>query len=69
MDGEKNELIGKWGGEDQEVQEKWCEESLKKGHGEVGNYGKPNVVRVQSQGKSPPWCQEVKKTEKLFVPF
>lgn len=69
VDGEKNVLIGKCGGGDQAVQEKWCEESLKKGHGEAGNYEKPDVVRVQSQRKSPPWCQEVKKTEKLFVPF
>ena len=28
MDGEKNELIGKWSGENQAVQEKWCKNKL-----------------------------------------
>lgn len=52
MDGEKNQLIGKWSGENQAVQAKWCKKkSLMEERDEAGNYEKPDMFGVENHGK------------------
>lgn len=53
MDGEKNQLIGKWSGENQTVQAKWCKKkkSLMEEGDEAGNYEKPDMFGVENHGK------------------